>query len=410
MNVWLLTIGETLGDENGTRKWRTGRVAEKLAAIGHHVLWWTSAFEHQRLQMVAEGDVRRRSTPTLDVQFLSGGGYRTNVSVRRYVDHRIIAGKFRRLARKEPPPDVIVAALPCHHLAFEAVRYAKHAGVPVVVDVRDLWPDIFVTAAPRAARLPLRLLLAQDFRRCAAALSGADSIIAVSEDYLQWGLRKAQRTRQTGQDRVFYLGVDPPPNTQVVPEWLRPLLTSKVFAFVGTFGRSYELDLVLDAAEWAIRTGRRDVRFVIAGTGEQFQRIAQRAKALNNVVLPGWIGPDEIDSLLARAYAGLAPYSFVTDRVPNKPFEYLAAGLPIVSSLEGEMARLISTHNIGFNYQPGDLEGLCAALTRTLDRPDEHDQQSIQARQFFERSGNAERIYADYASHVVAIGRKPAPI
>lgn len=404
MNVWLVTTGDTLGDPNGTRKLRTGRLAERLTQQGHQVLWWMSAFEHQRRQMLESRDVRRRLGPNLDAQFLHGGGYRRNVSIARYVDHRIIAWKFKRMARRERPPDVVVASLPCHNLACEVVRYAKAAGVPVVVDVRDLWPDIFVTTAPRGARAALRLLLTQDFTRCRAALSSADAIVAVSDGYLRWGLGKAGRERRPSRDRVFYLGAEPPGATgNRVPEWLRSSLSSRIVAYVGTFGRSYELDLVLDAAAWALRTGRGDVRFVIAGTGDQQEKITERARDLPNVVLPGWIGPDEIDNLLAHAYVGLAPYRAAENTVPNKPFEYFSAGVPIISSLEGEMAGLVTEHDLGLNYKPGDLDGLCAAIARALDDERGRNEQSVHARAFFERHGNAERIDGEYARHVIEI-------
>ena len=69
------------------------------------------------------------------------------------------------------------------------------AGEPVVVDVRDRWPDIFVEPLPRPLRAIARLLLLSEFRRARYVFRTATAILAVSDGYLEWGLRQAARPR-----------------------------------------------------------------------------------------------------------------------------------------------------------------------------------------------------------------------
>jgi glycosyltransferase involved in cell wall biosynthesis len=406
MNIWLATIGETLPLTPSVRKMRTAMLADHLAARGHKVRWWVSAFEHQRRVMLYNHDQEVPLSPGLTLQVLRGCGYATNISPARYLDHRIIAGKFRRQARKLEPPHIIIASMPCHHLAFEAVRYGRGRKIPVLVDVRDLWPDIFLTRIkqPLVSRLARRMLTG-DFSRLHTLMHGADGLIAVSRGYLHWALEKAARS-ENAWDRVFLLGYKAPQasdaGSQVphLPAWLQGQKDKKLLLFIGTFGVSYELRLVVEAARRLASAGRHDVCFVLAGTGEQAEVLRRKSAGLSNVLLPGWVEATEIALLLRKGYLGLVPCRSEKDTLPNKPFEYLSMGLPLISSLEGEMAELINTHGLGLNYRPGDLEGLCQALETLLDTQELRDRLSANAQAFFKEYGDADHIYAKFAAHV----------
>ena len=79
---------------------RTALLADKLLERGHTVFWWGSAFEHQRKIWTANKDGDFHITKDFTVRVIRGCGYRRNVSIARYVDHRILAAKFRHQARK----------------------------------------------------------------------------------------------------------------------------------------------------------------------------------------------------------------------------------------------------------------------------------------------------------------------
>ena len=121
---------------------------------------------------------------------------------------------------------------------------------------------------------------------------------------------------------------------------------------------------------------------------------------MSNVVLPGWISSEEIGMLLAKGYIGLVPCCSTENTLPNKPFEYLSAGLPLISSLEGEMADLIEKHRLGLNYQPGDVAGLCRCIEKISGNPDLREDMSSNGLKFFREYGDADKIYTDYAVHI----------
>jgi glycosyltransferase involved in cell wall biosynthesis len=407
MKVWLFEIGDLLPLKPGIRKMRTGLLADQLMARGHKVRWWASAFEHQRKVMLFQHDQEIALSPLLTLQVLRGCGYSRNFSLPRYIDHRIIAAKFRKTAPKLEPPDVVVAALPCYHLAFEAVRFGRRRNIPVLVDVRDTWPDIFLTRirSPFLKKMG-QMALGPDFQRVRWLLREAQGLVAVSDTYLDWALKKAGRP--AGEwDRVFYLGYQAvssnsrPPQSSNPPAWLKGHATRMLILFLGTFGLSYDLSLILAAAGRLQAAGREDVHFILAGTGEQEDLVHRESAGLANVSLPGWIDGEEITALLQLGYLGLMTYSPTAPQsLPYKPFEYLSAGLPLVSSLGGEMAEIINHFGLGLNYPAGELDGLCRSIETLLDNSSLRDKMSVNALAFFKEYGDADKIYTEYAKHL----------
>jgi len=130
------------------------------------------------------------------------------------------------------------------------------------------------------------------------------------------------------------------------------------------------------------------------------------------VLFPGWIDAPRIQTLLERSQAGLAPYrntpNFV-GHIPNKPAEYLSAGLSVLSTLEGEMAELLRKHRCGWTYRDRDAGQLASILGTLADRPQQLQAARVRARGLFDERFDADKVYAEYAEHldrVASAGRE----
>jgi glycosyltransferase involved in cell wall biosynthesis len=401
MVVWVLKDGEILPIQNHGRRMRTWLLADALLARGHRVTWWTSTFSHQRKTLLFDSDqvcdVQRRFT----LRLLAAGAYDRNVSLRRYLHHRRLGHRFLEVAGTLDPPDAIVCAFPVIDLAYSAARYAEALRIPLVIDVRDLWPDTFLGKMPGGSQWLGRLLFAEDFRRARYACASADSLVSISQGCLDWALAKAGRPRGPA-DRVFHTGYpDAPTNATLPPVSIRPEWSGKVlFTFVGSFGSSYNLRSLCDVAEACHAGGDDHVHFVLAGDGDQYRDIVRRAGKLPNVTLMGWMDQEALRDLLRASDVGLAPLHSVRDAMPNKPYEYLSAGLPILSSLEGEMAALIDRYDVGSSYRDGDVVHLRQLVLALAGDPRRREICSRNARALYESRFRAEDIYAGYARHV----------
>ena len=101
---------------------------------------------------------------------------------------------------------------------------------------------------------------------------------------------------------------------------------------------------------------------------------------------------------------GLASYSsggLIT--LPNKPFEYMAVGLPILSSLEGELKTIIERENIGLQYKASDPIDLKDKIMWFLSPPEETEAMGQRAKTLFEEKYNADIVYPSLVNHLTKI-------
>lgn len=414
MFAWLLKDGEHLPVQPGLRKMRMWMLADALMAQDHSVVWWASTFSHQRKSLLYRQHTDVTVRADFHLKLLYAGAYRRNISLRRYRHHGKLARRFRAAAWHTPRPDVIVTALPHIELAYEAVRYGHVHRIPTIIDVRDLWPDTFLEWSPRGLRPLVRLFLGTQFARARAAVSGATSIVAISQGCLDWALRYAGRT-QGPLDAVYYTGYPDEPAPAVTPDPAaasvreRRAASAVIFTFIGTFGQSYELRLVCEVARRLAAEGAKDVHFALVGDGEQMPSIRRATSGMPNVSLLGWMTAAQIREVLALTDVGLVPVRSVPDAMPNKAFEFLAAGVPILSSVVGEMGRLLATADAGRSYPSGDADALARLVKELAGDPALRQRLARNAQELFRARFRASAIYASYAKHVERVAELREP-
>ena len=108
--------------------------------------------------------------------------------------------------------------------------------------------------------------------------------------------------------------------------------------------------------------------FVIAGDGSQFEKLVEASKVSPNLIIPGRIGIEEIAHLLKLTDYYIVPLKDLIDfrlSLPNKFFDAISAGLPIITSSEGTLKRVITEEQIGHYYSnldPSSLQRLLEEL------------------------------------------------
>lgn len=416
MRIWLITVGEPLPqDEEKPRLLRTGMLAQLLVKLGHEVTWWTSAFDHQKKTH------RSRTTASIEHQgqrivLLAGRGYQKNISFKRIRHHQDMTAEFERMIREEPEPDVILCSMPLIELSYKATQYARQRGIPVILDLRDLWPDIFTQVLPGGLRTFADLFISPMRRQLRLACKNATALYGITPEFVDWGLKYAGRGRRQG-DQHFWLayprGESRADLSQGLTFWKeRGIVGGKeqfVACFFGVMSGKLNLETVIKAArEFEKTDSGRSIQFVICGDGEMLSRYQESAHGLKNVHFPGWVNGEQVSSLLRIASVGLAPYEDRLDfamSVPTKVIEYLSAGLPVISSLTGTTQRLLETEKCGASYSNGDVQGFMTQILRLKTSPELYAATSQNAQRIFESEMTAESVYSKMAAALTSMAR-----
>ncbi|MDD5625831.1 MAG: glycosyltransferase family 4 protein [Patescibacteria group bacterium] len=403
MNIWLIQTGEPLPLKEGVRKMRTALLADKLLERGHSVLWWASAFDHTSKQWIAEQDTELAIKEKFVIKILKSIGYKKNISFNRFLNNRIIAWKFKKMAPKMPRPDIIVVSMPSHDLAYQAVYFAHKNHIPVVVDIRDEWPDEFLIFLPKIIRRIAKLFIFNDFLMSRRTMVMADALVSMMETLLEWGLKKSGR-QQDWQDKVFYLGYKKNIESEYIPDKISKItdvLKNKfVITFIGTLGNTNDPSILFDCAK---KISQKDIQFVIAGGGNLFEAIKTRATQYSNFLILDWLKQDEMDALLKYSHLGLCPITRIRNVFPNKTFAYFSAGLPVLSAYQGDLKKIIKERQIGCYYPPNDADELSNCIKTLYNNRDLYEKMRQNAREVFDEMFDADKIYTKYAEHIEKI-------
>jgi glycosyltransferase involved in cell wall biosynthesis len=408
MHVWLVKAGEALpSDDSKDRQRRMGLLATELVEQGHKVTWFNSTFYHARkIQRFSENQ-KINISKNYDIQLIWANSYKKNVSLSRLLHHRNTASRFSDIADRTERPDVILCSMPTIELAEVTVKYANENNIPVVIDIRDLWPDIFIEMVPKTIGMVIKPYINRSKKRLNKLLSNCDAITALTDSFLDWGLRYANRKR-TSFDRVFNMAykVEISKNTTCHEHWESYGVEKGDFivSFFGTLGKQFEFDPIIEAAK-ELRNIKK-IKFIICGDGESMPQIKEKAKDLNNIFFPGWINQTSIHSLLEISSVGLAPYREsinFTMNIPNKFGEYLSSGLPVLLSIRGDMETLTTKYNCGYVYNDG--KHLAKLITNLHSDGELLKSMSINANRLFEDRFDANNVYAQMAEYLEGVSK-----
>ncbi len=412
LKVWLVNEGENLpGDDNNPRLQRMGLLAFELEKLGPEVTWWQSTFNHYQKKFRYHEDKDIRITDNLEMKLIHSCGYQKNVSVRRMIHEWKTAKSFYTRAKNEELPDVIVSAMPTVAQAHFTVKFGREHNIPVIVDLRDLNPDVFVSpfhglmrTAVSVGIIPLRIMLGH-------ALKHADGLVGTTEPYLQWGLNYAGRSRGKN-DRVFFVSYPDQGAATALSENSRwkeyENYPGIICCFFGQFGQLVDFDTLMEAAALCQERGT-DVLFLLCGKGELLEHYQQlvKEKELKNVILPGWVNQTDIADIGYLSDIGLMAYKKNENfdmQMPNKFSESLSLGLAVMLQPTGVMLDVITKNECGLHYE--NAEELYQALKRLSDNRELLDRMKKNSRDLFERAFDVSNVYKEFGEYILEMAEE----
>jgi len=351
MRVWINNPFDNVPGEGG-RAHRYMLLSQALAASGHEVVFWNSDFSHplkrKRVTQPVETGYRVILVPTLP--------YTGNVCLARLRSHKAYARSWLDMAVEGVrsgamrPPDLVLTSVPPLETGLAAQELRALFGCKVVADVQDAWPETFYRLLPLPESIQTlagKVLFATCRGRARRVYRGADRVTGVAESYLALA-REYGAGKVAG--RPYYLGISLPAGAGLAARRDTGRENVLNLVYVGVLGRMHDLATVITSV-----VEDAGLRLHVAGSGPDERRLRDLAGSHENVIFHGYLDGARLDELMGAMDVGVLPMteeSYVA--VPNKLIDYVAHGLPVVSSLAGEAAALLDEYQAGVGYRAGD--------------------------------------------------------
>jgi putative colanic acid biosynthesis glycosyltransferase WcaI len=394
------------------------RIATELVARGHelHVVTSLPWYQHHRIEAGWEGRaVRHEDTAwgriTRVHPFPSD---KRNIPARAaaFAGFTVLATVMALRGRPRARPDAVLAMSPPLTLGAAGWLAARRWRVPFVFNIQDVFPDVAVELG--AITNPQVIKVASWLERWTYRRAGAVTVL--SEDLRDNLVAKIRTTVPDPLDRIRVIPnfVDTVQITPADPEaggYRREqgLAGRRVVMYAGNVGLSQSLDLVLGAARKL--ADRTDVVFVINGGGSARAELEDRATGLGNVRFVDFQPRARLPEVLAAADIHVVPLrrGLASSSVPSKTFSILAAGRPLVASVdEGtEVARLVEEAGAGLAVPPDDPDAFTAAVASLLDDPDRCRAMGRAGRHFVERWASPAAVAERYEELFEELAARP---
>jgi glycosyltransferase involved in cell wall biosynthesis len=170
-----------------------------------------------------------------------------------------------------------------------------------------------------------------------------------------------------------------------------------VVVFIGAFNDIYNPIILTEVAK---RLSHLKIHFILGGDGTSFPQVKKASENLKNVTLTGWLSEEEISYLLSFSHLGVIPTSCKIEAFPNKVFTYFSGGLPVLSSLEGELKEMIKNYHLGLNYHYNDPLSLEEGIKFFYQNKKFYQEASENVKRVFNEIFDADKIYSDYCQYL----------
>ena len=338
-------------DGGGTRSYE---FAKKLVKLGHKVTMITSSNEANNIKKIIEG---------INVVYLKVS-YSNHMSFKRRLLSFILFGiKAILVGIKIKNCDLVFATSTPLTIAIPGILLSFIKRIPMVFEVRDLWPEVPIQMGVIKSKLLIKIL--RCFERFTYKYS--KHIIVLSP-----GMEKGVIDAGIEKDKVTmipnFCNIDFFKPGESNKELLRELggIDEPIISYAGAISYANNVELIIDTAEKLQKKGQK-VLFVIAGDGSLKQELENKSKklGLKNVLFLGKINKYEVLILYRKSLATLVLFKklpVLTTNSPNKFFDAISTGKPVITNMNGWVGSLIEKYNIGFSIDPDDANSLMKAV------------------------------------------------
>ncbi len=303
--------------------------------------------------------------------------------------------------------DVVMGTTPPIFQAGSAWLVAFLRRKPFLLEVRDLWPDFAVDMG--ILKNPVIIWLA---RRVELFLyARATHILVNSPAYRTYLVEK--RGIKPEKVSVIPNGVDPsmfdPAEQGKALRDELNLHNKFIVTYAGAMGPANDIPKIIRAAE-VLRDDPR-IHFLMVGDGKDRKQAQalQEELGLTNVTFTGLRSKEEMKDILGASDACLAtlmPIPMFKTVYPNKIFDYLAAGRPILLGIDGVIRDVVEAADAGVFIEPQGHQPLVDAVRRFADDPAGCKAMGLRGRAYVEKHFNRMTQAAQFVELIEKVAKR----
>jgi len=406
MNIWLISLFDPTPLDDPIYPRFIG-VAEAALKKGHQVTHFTSTFRHTVKDHRFEESTTKLIKPGYTVHFTKSMGYRKNKSPKRFIAHWNYANTLIEDFNRLESPDIIFMSMPPLSTVNKVSKWAVEQKIPVILDIIDPWPDSFIKDVPSSFKPFATLFLKPFYDKLRRSFKRCTAITAISNGYLEWASNFHSEGKPT---KAFFLAID----LDAIQNELLHFRKEKKdndplrIIYAGSLASSYDIPTIIEAAKIIEKSYPNQTRFIITGKGPQSSLIIAAQGEVKNIEYLGWVSKEELIKQYALADLGLIQHkNSLTQTITYKFFNYMSAGLPLLNSLQSEMADLINKHELGLNNEEQDVRGLVRNVESYIQNRELLRRHSVNALAFTKKYGDTKVVYGNLVDFLEQNAKAP---
>ena len=357
----------TTGEAGGTRHIE---FAKRLAAKGHRVTIITSPVSYLSGESSLSGHFfwkKEQWAENIEIRYCwTTSGMHKGFVLRLFAFFSFMFSSFL-CALNVKNVDVVWGTSPNLFQGWTAWLSARCKRKKFLLEIRDLWPEFAV--AMGALKNPQLIRMSQWLEKF--LYNHADRIIVNSPGFIPYIREICGKTPDlvpNGADEAMFEGADGSAFREQYG-----LGDDFVVMYSGAHGPANDLETVLNAAD--LLRERGDIRFVFVGSGKDKPRLEalKAEKRLDNVLFVPPVSKDHIASVMAAENAGLAilkNLDMFKTTYPNKVFDIMACGDPVICQIDGVIRDVVEENHAGVFVKPGDAQALAEAVRKLSSDPE----------------------------------------
>ena len=404
MKIWIFSIFDPTTIDKA-RPMRFANLSSAADRAGLDVSVFSNTFRHSTKQYRYNRTTVVRTHSFFRTVFIHTSAYQSNYSVRRFYSHfRYARNMMKYLSKLKEYPDFVVSAMPPIWINYFLSKWCAKHKVVFIMDIIDPWPDVFLEYLPQKITIYkpfIKHLFFIHNKLVVKSLKRSKAVTAISNKYLIWASQKLDNKVNT---QVFYPGVELHDYAICKSQKLQKRNSSTInVVYAGNLGVAYNIPCMIQAIEIVNSIFPDKFRFYFAGSGVYLSEILTAIEKHQNIEYLGQLERSELLKLYAKCDIGLAQYhKNATQTITYKLFDYAAAGLVILNSLQSEMAELIEEYNNGKNNLPGDAKQLANNIMafNNIGLLENSQKNSLKMAQ---QIGDNRSIYKDYIDYVISL-------